>query len=122
MTTAEYRQAVRDAWTEQEFTDAVIALFQEHGWLVHHDRPARTEKGWRTAVQGDAGFPDIVAAKDGWVVFAELKSGGGRVTASQDAWLTAIGVTHNEKYEFTHEVAVWQPSDWLVIERIARGE
>ena len=72
--------------SEEEFTAWTIDLFRSQGWLVHHDRPARTSQGWRTAIQGDAGFPDIVAVRNGKVVFAELKSEKGKVSAEQKKW------------------------------------
>ena len=32
-------------------------------------------------MQGDTGFPDLVIARDGQVIFAELKSAKGRLVA-----------------------------------------
>jgi len=58
MEAAHYQQAVRLAWSERDFVDAVITLALQKGWRVHHDRPARTDVGWRTAFQGHKGFPD----------------------------------------------------------------
>jgi hypothetical protein len=76
--------------SEEEFTAWTIDLFRSQGWLVHHDRPARTSQGWRTAIQGDAGFPDIVAVRRGSILFAELKTENGRVSAEQQRWLKAL--------------------------------
>lgn len=44
--------------TEAQFTDAVLEYAKVCGWRSIHLRPAKTEKGYRTAVQGDGkGFP-----------------------------------------------------------------
>jgi hypothetical protein len=91
--------------TEGEFQEAVISLARLYGWKVAHFRPARTEKGWRTAMQGDKGFPDLVLAKQGRVIFAELKAHGKNPTTDQTEWLAAL--QGNEKAE----VYVWRPED-----------
>jgi hypothetical protein len=91
--------------TEGEFQEAVIALAKLQGWLVAHFRPARTERGWRTAMTGDKGFPDLVLAKQGRVVFAELKARGKNLSKEQAQWIAALG--DNEKAE----VFVWRPED-----------
>ena len=85
---------------EQDFLDQVIELSHLCGWLVAHQRPARTEKGWRTAVQGDAGFPDLVMVRAGELIFAELKSERGKVTPQQQKWIELLGA------------AVWRPSNF----------
>lgn len=88
--------------TENEFQDAVIALAQMHGWQTAHFRPAKTSRGWRTPMQGDKGFPDLVLARGGVVLFAELKVKGRRVTADQARWGLALGDVWQ----------VWTPQDW----------
>jgi len=87
--------------TEKEFQDAVIALAKLRGWLVAHFRPARTEHGWRTPMQGDKGFPDLVLARSGVVLFVELKVKGRRITPGQATWGAAIG----------DQWRVWRPAD-----------
>ena len=81
----------------------VVDLAHLRGWRCHHDRPARTDKGWRTAIQGDKGFPDLVLARKGRVIFAELKSETGKTTHQQNAWLAHLG--HDV------EVYLWRPRD-----------
>lgn len=88
--------------TESELLSAVIELAQLSGWMVHHDRPARTDKGWRTAIQGNPGYPDLTLVRDGVVIFAELKSEGGRLTDGQKQWAEALN----------GNMVVWRPSDW----------
>ena len=105
--------------SEAELQAAVIDLAHLLGYRVHHSRPARMKDGsWRTPIAGDAGFPDLVLARSGTIIFAELKSESGRLTPEQDAWMDALrgdnGVIR----------AVWRPRYWLngVIEQTLRGE
>ena len=94
--------------SEAEFTSAVVALFQLYGWRVCHIRPAKTAKGWRTAYEGHAGLPDIIAARGGVIIMAELKVGRNKPTADQVQWLEASGSP------------VWRPEDWDNILEIAK--
>ena len=96
--------------TEKDFTASVIELAQVLGWKVAHFRPAMTSKGWRTPVQGDGkGFPDLVMAKgDHRLIFAELKSEGGRMSPEQDAWHDALRYTGAA-------MCVFYPRHWDVI-------
>lgn len=93
--------------TEADFTSAVIALAQYRQWQVTHFRPAWSERGWRTALQGDAGFPDLVLARNGVVIIAELKTEKGRVTQVQAAWASALGECYR----------LWRPSMMEAITR-----
>jgi hypothetical protein len=96
--------------TEAQFTDAVVALAKLRGWQVAHFRPAPSAKGWRTPMQGDIGFPDLVLARDGKVVFAELKSSTGKVGPGQRQWASAIGPNCH----------LWRPGDMTRIAEILR--
>jgi hypothetical protein len=103
--------------TEAEFQKQVIDLAQLFRWRVAHFRPARTAKGWRTPVAADgAGFPDLVLAKEGRLIFAELKAEKGRVSEAQALWLESLGPSTEDRL-----VVVWRPSDWDSIERVIRG-
>ena len=94
-------RAIALSLNEKQFTQMVVDRAVARGWLVYHPLPARTSKGWRTAGQGTPeGFPDLTLAKDGRVVFVELKSEKGRLTSAQKTWLEALG---------GH---VWRPRDW----------
>jgi hypothetical protein len=100
--------------SERVFTQHVIEMARRLGYLCAHFRPARTEKGWRTPVEGDgAGFPDIIAIKPGRVIFAELKAGKGKVTPAQEKWLLAAKAAGIEVY-------CWFPKDIEAIERILK--
>lgn len=108
MRSAEYAQKL----TEAQLLEKVVALAEAKGWKVHHCRPARTERGWRTPITGHAGFPDLVLARDGWVIFAELKSESGRLTKQQREWIDQLANPDAP----THAVEVWRPTDWPEIE------
>jgi hypothetical protein len=90
----------------------VIELARLHHWKVFHQRPARTAHGWRTAVQGDAGLPDLLLLRPPRLIIAELKSALGRVTPDQEAWLQAFALVPDV------HVYVWRPADWPAIEAI----
>jgi hypothetical protein len=73
---------------------------------VHHQRPGRTTEGWRTAIQGHPGFPDLVLLRPPELIFAELKSDRGITSRAQDDWLRYLGAVPGVK------AFVWQPADW----------
>ncbi len=75
---------------ERDCETTIIAAAQILGYRVHATRPARTQKGWRTPIRGDAGFPDLVIAGHGWVFFCELKRRGNKPTDDQWAWLDTL--------------------------------
>ncbi|MFA5053017.1 MAG: VRR-NUC domain-containing protein [Parcubacteria group bacterium] len=71
---------------EAEFQDTVADAARVLGWFIYHARPARTAKGWRTSVSYDGkGFPDLVAVRER-VLFIELKSSTGSMSAEQKVW------------------------------------
>ena len=89
--------------SEAEFQTTVVELATLRGWLVHHTRAARTQDGWRTPLQGHKGFPDLVLARAGNVIFAELKSEIGRLSHEQQAW--AAHLPPDSYY-------LWRPCDF----------
>lgn len=93
--------------SEDDLLGAVLSLCKLYGWRTLHLRAARTEKGYRTALQGDGvGWPDIFAVKDDRIVCAELKSDKGVLTDAQREWLFALSLaTHSHTY-------CWTPKDW----------
>lgn len=101
---------------ESDFCTDVVNLAKLHGFMVHHDLPARTNRGgWHTALQGDAGFPDILALGYGRLIVAELKVGYNQPTEMQSAWLWRFGQLSEDKWHM--EAHVWKPSDWDEIEK-----
>ena len=95
--------------TEAEFMGQIIEMAQLRGWRVHHTRPAWTGKGWRTPIQGDPGFPDLVLVRKRGnvrVIFAELKSDKGRLAEDQGEWIRLLeGCKGVETY-------IWKPGMW----------
>lgn len=99
------------AMSEDDLLEAVLESASTYGWLAFHPRPARVRaegrETYRTAMQGDPGFPDLVLShpKAG-VLFRELKSERGTVDLDQQVWLAALA-------DGGANVAVWRPTDWI---------
>lgn len=81
-------------------------------WRVHHDRMKQN-------VQGHAGFFDIVAARRGIVVFAELKMPGKTLEPEQVKW--SIELNPSLELHGCVLVFVWYPADWDFIVEVATG-
>jgi hypothetical protein len=98
--------------SERELQDAVIEAARVLGWRCAHFRPAKTAQGWRTAVQGDGvGYPDLTMTRNGFLIFAELKSQKGPLGPSQNEWLDALtAVSYAEDRVHTF---LWRPAHWL---------
>ena len=90
--------------TEAELLRAIQDLAKLYGWKFAHARPALTSRGWRTPLQGDAGFPDCVLLRERLII-AELKSDAGYISREQKQWLEAFRDAGIESY-------VWRPSHW----------
>jgi VRR-NUC domain-containing protein len=104
------RRVLERAETEEGFQAKVVDLAGRQGWLVHAERQARTDRGWRTAIQGDAGWPDLVLLRDGVMLVVELKSESGKVRPEQQAWLAELAMVPGLV------VRTWRPSDWPEVE------
>lgn len=103
--------------SEESLLTRVIAEAKEHGWLVQHVRPLKSAKGWRTPIQGDKGGPDLIMARAGRVIFAELKSQKADLEPAQRLWQNAIigpppepGLTMMVSARLCYYV--WRPLDW----------
>jgi hypothetical protein len=90
--------------SEADFLRWVKDVAKLFGWRYSHFRPAKTAKGWRTALEGDRGFPDLVLVRPPRVIFAELKSDDGKPTAEQTSWLSDLTASSVEVY-------TWHPAD-----------
>lgn len=108
--------------SEADFQTTVIAYAHLMGWRVHHTRPARTDKGWRTPIQGDVGFPDLVLAREpgrphlsspARLMVVELKAERGKLTEKQTRWLQLLDSTGIETHNF-------RPSDWPTIVEVLK--
>lgn len=84
-------------WREKEFQREVVNHARLHGWrkIYHTYFSDRSE----------AGFPDLVLVRPGRIVFAELKTMKGKVSPTQDEWLTAL-------MDGGAEVYTWRPCCW----------
>lgn len=93
---------------EDELTRNLVGLVKTLGLRMAHFRPAKTERGWRTPVQGNggAGFPDAVIWGPGGLLFRELKQEGKYPTADQRQ-------RADELRGAGADVGVWKPKDWL---------
>jgi hypothetical protein len=95
----------RPELSEDQWQQQVIELAQLYRWRIHHCRPAQNSRGqYSTPIQGDPGFPDLVLARGGRVLFIELKRNSGVLTDHQQAWRDVLlgGV----------EWFCWRPRHW----------
>jgi hypothetical protein len=86
---------------EKTFQAAVVALAKRSGWKKYHTHDSR---------KSDAGFPDLLLVRER-VIFAELKTESGRLTADQLNWRDWLLAAKAEWY-------CWRPSDWAGIVEI----
>lgn len=106
---ARREQAQRLGLSEADFQRRVIDLAKLRGWRCVHIRPAWVRSGRMvTPYEGDHGLPDLVLARRGVVLLAELKSARGKPTPDQLAWLAAAG-PHGH---------LWAPQDWPTVESV----
>lgn len=98
--------------SEADFQGAVIDLAILRGWRCVHYRPALRSPQWHgqtrrysTPLQGHPGAPDLILARGGRVILAELKRQQGRVSPEQRLWLAALG----------SHARLWRPSMWAEI-------
>jgi hypothetical protein len=89
--------------TEGQFQQRILETAHLYKWRVAHFRPAMNRSGrWSTPIEGDRGLPDLVLARGGRVLLAELKSDRGRLGPGQREWLDALG-GHGR---------LWRPENW----------
>jgi hypothetical protein len=88
--------------SESQFQAAVVEYAERLGWLAYHTHDSR---------RSNPGFPDLVLARRGRLIFAELKTEKGRLSTAQVDWLRAIE-------DASIEVYVWRPSLWHEIEGV----
>lgn len=78
--------------TEAECQRAIVAAASILGYRVHHTRPARSQRGWSTPIQGHPGFPDLVIVGHGRCFIVELKRRGNKPTADQVHWINQLSM------------------------------
>jgi hypothetical protein len=74
--------------TENELKHIVLRFARLRGWTVYHVPQATMHNG------GGRGYPDLTCARDGRVIWLELKSDEGRQTAEQYGWQMALPAYH----------------------------
>lgn len=99
------------AMTEDELLTAITEAATLYGWMWHHVR--RSDKALQ---MGNAGFPDLVLARNGTVLFLELKSEKGNETPNQTAWLNAL----DRRTEDGPDALVIRPRDLDAVLRMLR--
>lgn len=106
LTVADYRHLEDEA----AFQAKILTLASTCGWLAYHPYDSR---------RAARGFPDLclvrpASAGPPCLVFAELKSQGGRVRPEQRQWIAALaGISSPQVI-----VRLWRPDDWDEIVRI----
>ena len=92
---------------EADLQQAIIDLAGMLGWLVYHTHDSRRSR---------EGFPDLVLVRER-VIWAELKSVTGVVSAAQKEWIDRLGGLDEEVY-------VWRPRDWpgAIVDILRRRE
>jgi|SRR3990167_8236494 len=90
--------------SEAAFATTIEQLLDMFGWRWMHSRPAKTDRGWRTALSGTEGFPDYLAVRGDRLLVAELKSDDGELSIEQYFWLKEMAEAGIDAY-------LWQPSD-----------
>ncbi|MFF2274187.1 VRR-NUC domain-containing protein [Agromyces sp. NPDC058136] len=96
---AEYHAMQARNMTEAQLQAAIIPAAQRRDWLVYHTHDSR---------RSQPGFPDLVLvhAKQGRILYRELKKQNGAIRPDQKIWLrdlTAAGA----------DAAIWRPLDWF---------
>jgi hypothetical protein len=99
--------------SERVLKNTIVTYARGYGWLVHHDLPSQRANGsWATVTQGDSGYPDLVLVHPGntaarlqaQIIYAELKTQRGKLTAGQQHWLDALQAAGQT-------AVVWRPND-----------
>ena len=70
--------------SEADFQQRIIDLAGHTGWHVVHYRAAWQAGKWRTPMTGDKGCPDLILARRGVVILAELpRVGNGKIARTE---------------------------------------
>ncbi len=84
--------------TEKEFLGQIVTFARALGYMVYHTHDSR---------RSEPGFPDLVMASKKWgkIIYAEIKTSTGKITAAQDEWIRTLVHAGAEVY-------VWRPRNW----------
>lgn len=94
--------------SETDYQKRITDYATVRGWLWVHFRPARTEKGWRTAVSGPlgVGWLDLFLIRPPRLAVIEVKTQTGPISAAQKAVLALFDQIPGV------DAMVARPSDW----------
>lgn len=98
---------------EHTLLEGILEYCQLRHVRANHQRPCRTQQGWRTAIEGDEGFFDLTIIGPGGVIFAELKRRqGAKHSDEQKAWaeMARRAGLHFEAQRF--RVVLWTFDNW----------
>lgn len=88
--------------SEQDWQKWVTDLADWTGWTWTHFLAVRLPSGaWGVPLEGRRGLPDLVLARAGVVVFAELKRQDGQLRPDQAHWAGELGGSFE----------LWRPGD-----------
>lgn len=113
-------------WSEDDLLNNTVDLAMTCRWAVFHPLPAlRADGRWRTALKGHKGFPDLVLARAGLVLFRELKGYDargrlGKLSPEQRDWGRQLEQPADSDPAWRGVgaplFAVWTPDDWPLIQ------
>lgn len=84
----------------------VIELATRLKWLVYHPYDSR---------RSTPGFPDLTLARNGRLLFIELKTARGKVSPDQQFWLDTLA-----KCDGVEMAEVWRPNQFEEIVEVLR--
>lgn len=94
---------------EKEFQQSLVDLARWNGWRAHATRTVQVKSGHWLSPGIDAGFPDLILARKGELLFVECKLEKTKTRANQDLWLELLeSVCRIGQVE----CYVWRPGDW----------
>ena len=81
-----YRQA--HSMTEAELKALILPMAKSKGWIVHTTPQIKPLRPTRR--DGSSGYPDLTLARDGEVLWLELKAEDGKLSSEQTDWQLAL--------------------------------
>jgi len=89
--------------SEKDFQKRITDYAKLTGWRVVHIRNVEVGKGrWAVPYEGHSGLPDLILARGGKTILAEIKTRHGKLSLDQLAWLEALGPNGR----------CWRPEAW----------
>lgn len=85
--------------TEEAFQQRILDYCRLRGLLAYHTHDSR---------RSVAGFPDLVIVGGDRILYRELKTNGGKLSADQEKWLVRLKAAGGD-------ASVWRPHQWDLI-------